>query len=577
MNSTIKLMLKAIKLFSVCMVFTLFMLIKPEYGYSQLVGETHWISTYVASWNYNVGGHGNWGNTAREDLNWDSFTHGIFFAQGISAGTCQPNPAIAWDNVSPDRINAFVSDAAANDVPAIMSFGGAGNEAFMDCIESSPETVANGIADFVQQWGFDGADLDAEPVRDHPNYDVFIQTLRQRLPNAIITAAVNGAPTLFARVHPHFDQINIMTYDLSGAWEGWYSWHNSAIFSAGDGGAPKNIPGSSTEYPNVEQWVNRFHDAGVPLEKLGFGIDLYGYVWTGVNAPQQDAAGAQRRFGETSYDNLVAEFPGIASSPQWDADAQAAWYGTSNQFVSFDNQQTIDAKFEYARQKGVGGMIVWEYGGSPNTLIPYIEQQAFGTGSPSLPPAPSLILPDNGATDLSTVVNLEWSDVQGANSYQLQLSQNSGFQNIEFDESDIFGNRFEVSGLSDDAVYYWRVRAINSAGEGAWSETFTFEVTQVATSNEEFSNVPDEFNLAQNYPNPFNPSTVISYSLPQASQVSIKVYNLLGAEVATLVNQQQPAGNFDVRFDASGLSSGIYIYRIVAGNFTQSRKLTLIK
>jgi len=331
---------------------------------SRPVFEGTWVSGYVASWNYNVGGHGNWGNTAREDLNWDSFTHGIFFAQGISAGTCQPNPAIAWDNVSPDRINAFVSDAAANDVPAIMSFGGAGNEAFMDCIESSPETVANGIADFVQQWGFDGADLDAEPVRDHPNYDVFIQTLRQRLPNAIITAAVNGAPTLFARVHPHFDQINIMTYDLSGAWEGWYSWHNSAIFSAGDGGAPKNIPGSSTEYPNVEQWVNRFHDAGVPLEKLGFGIDLYGYVWTGVNAPQQDAAGAQRRFGETSYDNLVAEFPGIASSPQWDADAQAAWYGTSNQFVSFDNQQTIDAKFEYARQKGVGGMIVWEITGS---------------------------------------------------------------------------------------------------------------------------------------------------------------------------------------------------------------------
>lgn len=324
--------------------------------------EDIWVTGYVASWNYNVGGHGNWGNTMRNELNWDAFTHAVFFAQGISSGSCKPAEPQPWENVSPDRINAFVQDAGSNRVPAIMSFGGAGNDAFMDCIESNPETVANGIADFVNRWGFDGADIDAEPVRDHPNYDVFIERLRERLPDAILTAAVNGAPSLFGRIHEKYDQINIMTYDLSGAWEGWYSWHNSSIYSAG--GTPTYIPGSDTEYPNVEQWVNRFHNAGVPMNKLGFGIDLYGYVWSGVNAPQQNARNATRRFAETSYDDLVAEFPGIARSPQWDEEAKAAWYGTANQFVSFDNEQTIDAKFDYARTKGVGGMIVWEITGS---------------------------------------------------------------------------------------------------------------------------------------------------------------------------------------------------------------------
>lgn len=324
-----------------------------------------WVSGYVASWNYNVGGHGNWGNTQRDELNWDAFTHGIFFAQTISGSTCAPNEAEAWENVSPDRLNAFVEDANTHGVPAIMSFGGAGNEAFAECIENQPEVIANGIADFVEQWGFDGADIDPEPAPQPESFQVFMQHLRDRLPDAIMTgAAMSGADDAFAATHEHFDQINIMSYDLSGAWQGWYSWHNSAVYNPSGGSEEVNIPGSGTEYPNIEQLVNRFHQAGIPLEKLGFGIDLYGYVWTGVNAPQQDADGATRRFGETSYDDLVDEFPGIASNPQWDEQAQAAWYGTDDQFVSFDNEQTIDAKFDYARSKGVGGMIVWEITGS---------------------------------------------------------------------------------------------------------------------------------------------------------------------------------------------------------------------
>ncbi|MDZ7808659.1 MAG: glycoside hydrolase family 18 protein [Gracilimonas sp.] len=326
-----------------------------------------WVSGYVASWNYNVGGHGNWGNTGREELNWNAFTHGIFFAQRISESTCLPGEPEAWENISPDRIIAFTEDAQANNVQAIMSFGGAGNEAFRECIETQPETIAQGIADFMNDWGFDGVDIDPEPVPDAESFENFMELLRQKIPNAIITGASmtgGNAAVAFAAAEEYFDQINIMTYDLSGAWGGWYSWHNSPIYNPSGGSEVVNIPGSGTEYPNIEQLVNKFQEAGVPLEKLGFGIDLYGYVWTGVNTPEQDASGATRRYGETSYDNLVEEFPGIATDPQWDENAKAAWYGTDNQFISFDNVRTIRAKFDYAREKGVGGMIVWEITGS---------------------------------------------------------------------------------------------------------------------------------------------------------------------------------------------------------------------
>jgi hypothetical protein len=91
------------------------------------------------------------------------------------------------------------------------------------------------------------------------------------------------------------------------------------------------------------------------------------------------------------------------------------------------------------------------------------------------------------------------------------------------------------------------------------------------------NNLPNSFSLSQNYPNPFNPTTLIQYSIPKSSAVSIKIYNLLGQEVATLVNQQQKAGNYSVNFNASRLASGIYMYRIQAGSFTSTKKMTLLK
>jgi hypothetical protein len=113
---------------------------------------------------------------------------------------------------------------------------------------------------------------------------------------------------------------------------------------------------------------------------------------------------------------------------------------------------------------------------------------------------------------------------------------------------------------------------------------------KVVSVNNETVSLPDKFQLHQNYPNPFNPSTAIKYSIPNIvgtshdlslQSVTLKIYDILGREVTTLVNKEQKPGNYEVKFDPSAdglkLSSGIYYYKITAGSFAKTMKMILLK
>ena len=110
------------------------------------------------------------------------------------------------------------------------------------------------------------------------------------------------------------------------------------------------------------------------------------------------------------------------------------------------------------------------------------------------------------------------------------------------------------------------------------SSIATVKFIQTPTAINSISNtVPDGFKLEQNFPNPFNPKTVIQYHIPVKGLVSLKVFDVLGNEVAQLLNGNQEAGSFEAEFDGSGLASGIYYYRIESGSFVQTKKMMLIR
>jgi hypothetical protein len=99
----------------------------------------------------------------------------------------------------------------------------------------------------------------------------------------------------------------------------------------------------------------------------------------------------------------------------------------------------------------------------------------------------------------------------------------------------------------------------------------------VIVNVEEEDLLPLTYKLEQNYPNPFNPSTIIKFAVPERTRVQIKVYDILGGEITTLVNEELEAGWYEKTFDASTLSTGVYIYRIQAGSYVNTKKMLLIK
>ena len=171
-------------------------------------------------------------------------------------------------------------------------------------------------------------------------------------------------------------------------------------------------------------------------------------------------------------------------------------------------------------------------------------------------------------------VYLKWSTATEVNNYGFEVQRS-----IQIDKWDVLGfveghgnsnsqkeYNFIDTEISSSGIYYYRLKQIDN--DGAYEFSNQIEVN---------FNVPDNFELSQNYPNPFNPSTTISFNLPKSGVVTLRVYNLMGEEVKTLVEGYREAGIYKVNFNAEELASGMYLYRLNTNGFTETKKLLFMK
>jgi endo-1,4-beta-xylanase len=177
---------------------------------------------------------------------------------------------------------------------------------------------------------------------------------------------------------------------------------------------------------------------------------------------------------------------------------------------------------------------------------------------------------------------LTWHSSDSAESYHVQISLNTTFASFVTDTS-VADTFFQTNVLAAGTRYYWRVCGVNQYGAGDFSSTASFITGDQIVDVEEIEITPSAFVLEQNFPNPFNPVTKITYTIPllggdeRGGLVILKVYDILGNEIETLVNEEKLAGSYEITWDAANLPSGVYFYRLICGSHTATQKMTLAK
>ena len=342
------------------------------------------------------------------NIDFSSLTHIIHFAvvpNGDGTLDTQAN------SLSVANSSDVVAHAHAAGRKVILCVGGGDTETLFQGATSAanlPKFI-NSLTNLMATRGYDGLDLDWEPLpaADAQQYTNLVNGLRAALDSfpqrKLLTAAVGAYPPygdsataqylLFAGLQNKFDQINIMTYDLSGPYDGWVTWFNSPLY---DGGS--RFSGGGNLLPSVDGSVNNFITNGVAPAKLGVGLAFYGFLWTGGSS----ASITQPRQGWTNaptvtavrYSTIMAEYY-QSNFYHWDAKAQAAYLSVTNAnpaanaFISYDDLRTCQAKVSYARNHGLGGVMIWELAqdhssGKASPLVQALQQALATPGKLSL-------------------------------------------------------------------------------------------------------------------------------------------------------------------------------------------------
>lgn len=193
-------------------------------------------------------------------------------------------------------------------------------------------------------------------------------------------------------------------------------------------------------------------------------------------------------------------------------------------------------------------------------------------------PAFNATLVSTAGANMANFVDVVWHNNGAALGVRPYVNPLPNPPSLTSDWPNVASNWAETQGYPvPENLAYTNSSMMNGGTDGKALGDLNWFPDQINDVTRDPNYLPENYSLSQNYPNPFNPSTEIKYSIPSSGFVTLKVFNLLGQEIATLVNQEQTSGSYRVNFDASNLATGVYIYSIKAGNFTLSKKMVMIK
>lgn len=322
-------------------------------------GDKRWVMGYYAIYER--------GMLPIGQIDWNAMTH-------LVVGAVVPRPDGSLDTSfyddpthGPKIATHLAAAATAHGVTPLLMVGGAGvHDAFAAAAKNHRATLVKNLLAVMHKEGFDGLDIDWEPVNhsDQPALRGLVGALRKAAPNTILTMPVlwvsktfPKVPKLFGALSHKLDRIDIMSYGMAGAYDGWKTWHSSALR-----GATASTPS------DVELNVAAFEKAGVPAHKLGVGIGFYGTCWTGgVDGPREPigtsyvAADDNEMTFATIMSNYYSDsayhYDKVAQAPYLSFNSPTGSHGCT--FVSYENERSVAAKGAYAEKQGLGAEIIW--------------------------------------------------------------------------------------------------------------------------------------------------------------------------------------------------------------------------
>lgn len=467
----------------------------------------------------------------------------------------------------------MISEAHKNNVKVLVAVGGYGQSDGFSPMTADPTARAmfiKNIVNFCEAKDYDGVDIDWEypTATDRSNLTLLVSELRSALDTAnipLLTAAIpvqdwNNSYDL-NNLKNYLDWFGVMTYDFYGSWET-KSGHQSALYNFGQ------------QALSVDKAVKYYLNKGVPANKLCIGIPFGGYLLNTTGLFQPNNGGSTISYVDAN--KKISQ----GWEYNWDADMKVPYLQNAahTQLITYDDTISLKLKCDYILKNNLKGTIIWkigrDYSGGKapllETLGKYLLNVPFNAPQP-----PVIILPENESQVDSQSINLEWNPTDSTTSYNLQLSTKEDFSVIAVNKTNINLTSYKLQGLSSGNTYYWRVSSSNISGNSEWSSVSSFTIKTIASVKNE-AIVPSQYSLV-NYPNPFNPSTKFELKTSKRSNISLKIFDVLGNEITTIVNKNLFPGTYIYNWNANNLTSGIYFCVLRTDQNNIVRKIELLK